>query len=121
LEAQESGEMMEHMDEVNFAMDGLSPGQPLRTRRASLISILSIFGTRQRRRLLRTHGYVRYQNMRIVYCPYWTWPPLGYVHYMDVRSVLDRTQEFLPCFIQYPMRLSCPFWVYYRIYKMFIQ
>ena len=63
LEAQESGEMMEHMDEVNFAMDGLSPGQPLRTRRASLISILSIFGTRQRRRLLRTHGYLPYGSI----------------------------------------------------------
>lgn len=59
LEAQESGEMMEHMDEVNFAMDGLGPGQPLSIRRASLISLLSIFGTRQRRRLLRTHGMLK--------------------------------------------------------------
>ncbi|MCO5549344.1 hypothetical protein L7F22_002814 [Adiantum nelumboides] len=59
LEAQESGEMMEHVDEANFAMDGLRPGQPLRVCRASLVSLLSIFGTRQRRRLLRTHGMVR--------------------------------------------------------------
>eukprot|EP00250_Pteridium_aquilinum_P009658 c18835_g1_i1 orf=139-2943(+) len=59
LEAQESGEMMEHVDEANFAMDGLRPGQPLRICRASLISLLSIFGSRQRRRLLRTHGMVK--------------------------------------------------------------
>lgn len=59
LEAQESGEMMEYVDEANFAMDGLRPGQPLRICRASLISLLSIFGTRQHRRLLRTHGMVK--------------------------------------------------------------
>lgn len=58
LEAQESGELMEHMDEANFALDGLKPGQPLRVHRASLQSLLSLCGSMQRRRLLRTHGYV---------------------------------------------------------------
>ena len=58
LEAQESGELMAHMDEANFALDGLKPGQPLRVQRASLQSLLSLCGSMQRRRLLRTHGYV---------------------------------------------------------------
>lgn len=57
LEAQESGELMAHMDEANFALDGLKPGQPLRVQRASLQSLLSLCGSMQRRRLLRTHGY----------------------------------------------------------------
>ncbi|XP_038978340.1 wings apart-like protein 1 [Phoenix dactylifera] len=56
MEAQEFGEMMEHMDEVNFALDGLRPGQPARIRRASLLSLLSICGTAQQRRLLRAQG-----------------------------------------------------------------
>lgn len=51
--------MMEHVDEANFALDGLRPGQPLRIRRASLLSLLSICSTMQRRRLLRTHGMVK--------------------------------------------------------------
>lgn len=59
MEAQEFGEMMEHVDEVNFALDGLRKGQPVRIRRASLLSLLSICGTVQQRRLLRTQGYVR--------------------------------------------------------------
>ncbi|MBA0789365.1 hypothetical protein Gotri_025691 [Gossypium trilobum] len=58
MEAQEFGEMMEHVDEVNFALDGLKKGQPVRIRRASLLSLLSICATAQQRRLLRTHGYV---------------------------------------------------------------
>ena len=58
METQEFGEMMEHVDEVNFALDGLRRGQPLRIRRASLLSLLSICGTAQQRRLLRTQGYV---------------------------------------------------------------
>lgn len=58
METQEFGEMMEHVDEVNFALDGLRKGQPLRIRRASLLSLLSICGTAQQRRLLRTQGYV---------------------------------------------------------------
>ena len=59
MEAQEFGEMMEHMDEVNFALDGLRKGQQVRIRRASLVSLLSICSTAQQRRLLRTHGYVK--------------------------------------------------------------
>ncbi|XP_038904655.1 wings apart-like protein 1 [Benincasa hispida] len=59
MEAQEFGEMMEHVDEVNFALDGLRKGQQVRTRRASLISLLSICSTAQQRRLLRTHGMAR--------------------------------------------------------------
>lgn len=58
METQEFGEMMEHVDEVNFALDGLRKGQPARIRRASLLSLLSICGTAQQRRLLRTQGYV---------------------------------------------------------------
>lgn len=57
MEAQEFGEMMEHVDEVNFALDGLRKGQPVRIRRASLVSLLSICGTAHQRRLLRTQGY----------------------------------------------------------------
>lgn len=56
MEAQEFGEMMEHVDEVNFALDGLRRNQPVRIRRASLLSLLSICGTAQQRRLLRAQG-----------------------------------------------------------------
>eukprot|EP01018_Ginkgo_biloba_P033673 Gb_07893 [translate_table: standard] len=56
METQESGEMMEHVDEANFALDGLRPGQPLRIQRASLVSLLSICSSMQQRRLLRTQG-----------------------------------------------------------------
>ncbi|XVF25834.1 hypothetical protein REPUB_Repub13aG0247900 [Reevesia pubescens] len=59
MEAQEFGEMMEHVDEVNFALDGLKKGQPVRIQRASLLSLLSICGTVQQRRLLRTHGMAK--------------------------------------------------------------
>ncbi|GFY91853.1 WAPL (Wings apart-like protein regulation of heterochromatin) protein [Actinidia rufa] len=59
METQEFGEMMEHVDEVNFALDGLRKGQQARIRRASLLSLLSICGTAQQRRLLRTHGMAR--------------------------------------------------------------
>ncbi|XP_058196758.1 wings apart-like protein 2 [Rhododendron vialii] len=60
METQECGEMMEHVDEVNFALDGLRKGgQQIRVRRASLLSLLSICGTAPRRRLLRTHGMAR--------------------------------------------------------------
>lgn len=57
METQEYGEMMEHVDEVNFALDGLKKGQQVKIRRASLLSLLSICGTAQQRRLLRVHGY----------------------------------------------------------------
>ncbi|KAI3680683.1 hypothetical protein L6452_35456 [Arctium lappa] len=56
METQEFGEMMEHVDEVNFALDGLRRGQPVRIRRASLLSLLMVCGTLQQRRTLRTHG-----------------------------------------------------------------
>ncbi|KAK6149873.1 hypothetical protein DH2020_017398 [Rehmannia glutinosa] len=56
METQEFGEMMEHVDEVNFALDGLKKGQQVRIQRASLLSLLSICGTAQQRRLLRIHG-----------------------------------------------------------------
>ncbi|KAL5994521.1 hypothetical protein ACLOJK_024574 [Asimina triloba] len=56
MEAQEFGEMMEHVDEVNFALDGLKPGQPARVRRGSLHSLLSICGSAAQRRLLRAKG-----------------------------------------------------------------
>ncbi|KAL5575456.1 hypothetical protein UlMin_017155 [Ulmus minor] len=59
MEAQEFGEMMEHVDEVNFALDGLRKNQPVRIRRASLLSLLSICGTAQQRRLLRTQGMAK--------------------------------------------------------------
>jgi hypothetical protein len=61
MEAQEFGEMMEHVDEVNFALDGLRKGQPVRIRRASLVSLLSICATTQQRRLLRSQGYVNFE------------------------------------------------------------
>lgn len=57
METQEFGEMMEHMDEVNFALDGLKKGQQVKIRQGSLLSLLSICGTAQQRRLLRVHGY----------------------------------------------------------------
>ncbi|CAA0812624.1 WAPL (Wings apart-like protein regulation of heterochromatin) protein [Striga hermonthica] len=56
METQESGEMMEHEDEVNFALDGLKKGQPVAVHRASLLSLLTICGTAQQRRLLKVHG-----------------------------------------------------------------
>ncbi|KAL3615058.1 hypothetical protein CASFOL_040719 [Castilleja foliolosa] len=59
METQESGEMMEHEDEVNFALDGLKEGQPVRIRRASLLSLLSICGTVQQRRHLKIHGMAK--------------------------------------------------------------
>ncbi|KAF5181028.1 WAPL (Wings apart-like protein regulation of heterochromatin) protein [Thalictrum thalictroides] len=59
MEAQEFGEMMEHVDEVNFALDGLRKRQPARIRRASLLSLLSICETVAQRRLLRTQGMAK--------------------------------------------------------------
>ncbi|CAN1231922.1 Wings apart-like protein 1 [Linum grandiflorum] len=59
MEAQEYGEMMEHVDEVNFSIDGLRKGLPVRIRRASLLSLLTICGTAQKRRLLRAQGTVK--------------------------------------------------------------
>ncbi|CAL9102828.1 unnamed protein product [Musa acuminata var. zebrina] len=59
MEAQEFGEMMEHVDEVNFALDGLRRGQPVRVRRASLLSLLSTCSTAQQRRILRVQGMAK--------------------------------------------------------------
>ncbi|KAI3741145.1 hypothetical protein L1987_58812 [Smallanthus sonchifolius] len=59
METQEFGEMMEHVDEVDFALDGLRRGQPVRIRRSSLLSLLMVCGTLQQRRLLRTHGMAK--------------------------------------------------------------
>ncbi|URD83918.1 hypothetical protein MUK42_05392 [Musa troglodytarum] len=59
MEAQEFGEMMEHVDEVNFALDGLRPGHPVRVQRASLLSLLSACETAQQRRLLRVQGMAK--------------------------------------------------------------
>lgn len=59
METQEFGEMMEHVDEVDFALDGLRRGQPVRIRRASLLSLLMVSSTLQQRRLLRTHGMAK--------------------------------------------------------------
>ncbi|XXG45220.1 hypothetical protein AAC387_Pa02g0356 [Persea americana] len=59
MEAQEFGEMMEHVDEVNFALDGLRQGQQARIRRASLLSLLSICATVQQRRLIRAQGMAK--------------------------------------------------------------
>ncbi|KAL9686709.1 hypothetical protein QQ045_031102 [Rhodiola kirilowii] len=59
METQECGEMMEHEDEVYFALDGLRKGQPVRIRRASLLSLLSISATAQQRRLLRIQGMAK--------------------------------------------------------------
>ncbi|KAL3851289.1 hypothetical protein ACJIZ3_013171 [Penstemon smallii] len=59
METQEFGEMTEHVDEVNFSLDGLKKGAHVRIRRASLLSLLSICGTAQQRRLLRVHGMAK--------------------------------------------------------------
>ncbi|KAF6155795.1 hypothetical protein GIB67_039126 [Kingdonia uniflora] len=59
MEAQEFGEMMEHVDEVNFALDGLRKDQPVRIRRASLLSLLTICATATERRLLRAQGMAK--------------------------------------------------------------
>lgn len=56
MEAQEFGEMMEHVDEVTFALDGLRRGQPSRVRQASLLSLLTVCESAQQRRLLRARG-----------------------------------------------------------------
>ncbi|KAJ6925261.1 hypothetical protein NC651_009803 [Populus alba x Populus x berolinensis] len=44
MEAQEFGAMMELVVEVNFSLDGLKNGQPLRIKRASLLSLLRVCG-----------------------------------------------------------------------------
>ncbi|XP_020147311.1 wings apart-like protein 2 isoform X1 [Aegilops tauschii subsp. strangulata] len=59
MEAEEYGEMMESVDEVNFALDGLRPTAPRRVRRASLLALLGICASAARRRVLRAQGLVK--------------------------------------------------------------
>ncbi|KAJ0693584.1 putative wing apart-like protein [Helianthus annuus] len=59
MEAQEYGETMEHVDEVDFGLDGLRRGQPVRIRRVSLLSLLTVCGSLSQRRLVRTHGMAK--------------------------------------------------------------
>ncbi|XP_044971345.1 wings apart-like protein 2 isoform X1 [Hordeum vulgare subsp. vulgare] len=59
MEAEEYGEMMESVDEVNFALDGLRPTAPRRVRRASLLALLGICTSAARRRVLRAQGLVK--------------------------------------------------------------
>jgi hypothetical protein len=56
MEAEEYGEMMESVDEVTFALDGLRPIAPRRTHRASLLALLGICDCAERRRMLRAQG-----------------------------------------------------------------
>uniref|UniRef100_A0ACD5U5S5 Uncharacterized protein n=2 Tax=Avena sativa TaxID=4498 RepID=A0ACD5U5S5_AVESA len=59
MEAEEYGEMMESVDEVNFALDGLRATAPRRVRRASLLSLLGICASAAHRRVLRAQGLVK--------------------------------------------------------------
>jgi hypothetical protein len=59
MEAEEYGEMMESVDEVNFALDGMRPTAPRRVRRASMLSLLGICASAAHRRTLRAQGSVR--------------------------------------------------------------
>ncbi|KAL6883510.1 hypothetical protein ACP4OV_010924 [Aristida adscensionis] len=59
MEAEEYGEMMESVDEVTFALDGLRPTATKRTRRGSLLALLGICASAERRRVLRAQGLVR--------------------------------------------------------------
>ncbi|CAO2823823.1 unnamed protein product [Amaranthus hypochondriacus] len=56
METQENGEMMECIDEVEFALDGLRGGKGIRVRRSSLLSLLNVCGIPQQRRLLKAQG-----------------------------------------------------------------
>lgn len=56
MEAEEYGEMMESVDEVMFALDGIRPAAQKRTRRASLLALLGICASAERRRVLRAQG-----------------------------------------------------------------
>ncbi|CAN6323611.1 unnamed protein product [Urochloa humidicola] len=59
MEAEEYGEMMESVDEVTFAIDGLRPAAQRRTRRASLLALLGICASAERRRVLRAQGLLQ--------------------------------------------------------------
>jgi hypothetical protein len=56
MEAEEYGVMMESVDEVMFALDGLRPTAHRRTHRASLLALLGICDSAERRRMLRAQG-----------------------------------------------------------------
>ncbi|CAI5470164.1 unnamed protein product [Closterium sp. Yama58-4] len=58
MEAQESGEMMASLDEAMFALDGLKLRQPIRVQRSAATSLASICSAVDRRRLLRSQGWV---------------------------------------------------------------
>ncbi|XP_057537364.1 wings apart-like protein 1 isoform X2 [Amaranthus tricolor] len=59
METQEYGEMMECIDEVEFALDGLKGGKGIRVRRSSLLSLLNVCGIPQQRRLLKAQGMTK--------------------------------------------------------------
>ncbi|KAG8092122.1 hypothetical protein GUJ93_ZPchr0012g22192 [Zizania palustris] len=59
MEVEEYGEMMESLDEVNFALDGMRATAPRRVRRASLLALLGICASVPRRRVLRAQGLVQ--------------------------------------------------------------
>ncbi|KAL6641252.1 hypothetical protein ACP70R_019433 [Stipagrostis hirtigluma subsp. patula] len=59
MEAEEYGEMMESVDEAVFALDGLRATASKRTRRGSLLALLGICSSSERRRVLRAQGLVQ--------------------------------------------------------------
>eukprot|EP00850_Spirogloea_muscicola_P018014 SM000160S02555 [mRNA] locus=s160:195946:200982:+ [translate_table: standard] len=59
IEAQESGEILEHVDEATFALGGLRLGQPVRVVRASLTTLVQICASRKRREMLQKHNLGR--------------------------------------------------------------
>ncbi|XP_021740544.1 uncharacterized protein LOC110706874 isoform X2 [Chenopodium quinoa] len=59
METQEYGEMMECVDEVDFALDGLRRRQGVRVRRASLLSLLNVCRSTHQRRLLKAQGMAK--------------------------------------------------------------
>eukprot|EP00850_Spirogloea_muscicola_P013457 SM000091S24615 [mRNA] locus=s91:295292:300210:- [translate_table: standard] len=59
IEAQESGEILEHMDEATFALGGLKLGQPVRVVRASLTTLAQICASRRRREMLQKNNLER--------------------------------------------------------------
>uniref|UniRef100_A0A0E0IUP2 Wings apart-like protein C-terminal domain-containing protein n=1 Tax=Oryza nivara TaxID=4536 RepID=A0A0E0IUP2_ORYNI len=63
MEAEEYGEMMESVDEANFALDGLRATAPRRVRRASFLALLGICASAPRRRVLRAQGSVHQRTL----------------------------------------------------------
>ncbi|KAL9236763.1 hypothetical protein vseg_011397 [Gypsophila vaccaria] len=66
METKECGEMMECVDEVEFALDGLRKnnnggggGGGVRVRRASLLALLNVSSSAQHRRLLKSRGMAK--------------------------------------------------------------